>query len=83
MHAITECVRQIKAVGSGNHATDERQLHQLAELAARAAGAPNKPSNPATKPTRYVFPHEPHDTTRRHTRSMSPLPNEHQPTEAS
>ena len=50
MHAITECVRQIKAVGSSDHATDERQLHQLAELAARAAGAPVKHGSPATKP---------------------------------
>ena len=75
MHAITECVRQIKAVGSGDHATDGRQLHQLAELAARAAGAPNKPGNPTTKPTPYVFPREPHDTTGRQTRSMSPLPD--------
>ena len=82
MHAITECVQQIKAVVSGDHATDERQLHQLAELAARAAGAPVKPGSPATKPTRYVLPREPHDTTRRHTRSMSPLSNEHPPTEA-
>ena len=71
MHAIADCIRQIKAVGSGDHATDERQLHQLSELAARAAGARSEPINPVAKSEQYAPLREPYDDTRRQTRSMS------------
>ena len=70
MHAIADCIRQIKAVGSGDHATDERQLHQLAELVARAAGA-RSPASPAAKSEPHTPLCKPYDDTRRQTRSIS------------
>ena len=65
MNAIADCVRQIKAVGSSDHATKERQLHQLAELNARAAGARSKPLIPAAKSERHAPLPKPYDDTRR------------------